>query len=143
MATKSFHISDVLSITTGRLVSTRHVEGIYDILNWMTGDSIFTHQIPRAMKHCEPVLCEAFPQLTGDAIEAKCELMSDLDRRITEAGRDREKVEQVCAEWLSKMEGIYGTHFDVPTLAEWERRDPVEEAVEVFGKDKVMVVKPK
>jgi hypothetical protein len=32
MPTKQFHISDVLSITTGRLVSTRHMTGVYDLL---------------------------------------------------------------------------------------------------------------
>ena len=45
---KRFHISDILSITTGRLVATRHVEGIYDILGFMTGEELFTHQLPRA-----------------------------------------------------------------------------------------------
>jgi len=48
MATKDFHISDILSITDGRLVSTRHMDGIYEILNFMTGDNLFTHQLPRS-----------------------------------------------------------------------------------------------
>lgn len=48
MTTKTFHLGDILTITTGRLVSPRHMEGVYDILNWMTGeDLLVTHQIPR------------------------------------------------------------------------------------------------
>ena len=65
MTTRTFHISDILTITTGRLVSSRHVDGIYDILNWMTGDSLYTHQLPRGMDECAPSLREQFPDLAA------------------------------------------------------------------------------
>lgn len=61
--TKDFHLGDVLSITTGVLVSFRSMEGIYDILNFMTGDDLFTHQLPRATDECKPHLLEQFPEL--------------------------------------------------------------------------------
>lgn len=64
---KLFHISDILSITTGRLVSNRHIEGVYDILNFLTGDNLFTHQLPRASRECEPWLRTQFPQLFADS----------------------------------------------------------------------------
>lgn len=38
-ATRDFELGDILSITTGALVSRRHIDGVYDILNWMTGDA--------------------------------------------------------------------------------------------------------
>ena len=63
MKTKKFHLGDVLSITTGRLVSPRHMDGVYDILNFMTGDNLFTHQLPRASDECKPHLLAQFPQL--------------------------------------------------------------------------------
>lgn len=47
---KRFHLGDVLSITTGHLLSPRHMEGVYEILNHMTGDQLFTHQLPRASR---------------------------------------------------------------------------------------------
>lgn len=50
METKSFHIGDVLSAMTGTLVSPRHIGGVYDVLNWMTGESLMTHQLPRASR---------------------------------------------------------------------------------------------
>ncbi len=65
MTTRQFHISDILTITTGRLVSSRHVDGVYDILNWMTGDSLHTHQLPRGMDECAPSLREQFPDLAA------------------------------------------------------------------------------
>jgi len=60
---KQFHISGVLSVTTGHLVSPRHMDGIYDILNFMTGDNLFTHQLPRASDECKPYLLKQHPQL--------------------------------------------------------------------------------
>jgi hypothetical protein len=61
---KKFHIGDLLSITTGKLVSPRHMEGIYDILNFMTSDNLFTHQLPRACEECKPFLLEQMPWLS-------------------------------------------------------------------------------
>lgn len=66
MATKNFDISDVLSITHERLVSTRHMDGVYDILGFMTGESLFTHALPRAANVCRPALLAQFPALSED-----------------------------------------------------------------------------
>ena len=60
---REFHLGDILSISTGCLVSPRHMEGIYDILNYMTGDNLFTHQLPRASDECQPYLLEQMPWL--------------------------------------------------------------------------------
>jgi hypothetical protein len=43
VTTRDFHIGDILSVTTDRLLSPRHVEGVYDILGWMTGALIAQH----------------------------------------------------------------------------------------------------
>src|SRR5690554_3531119 len=61
--TRQFHIGDVLSITDGKLVSPDHVGGVYKILNWMTGDNLMTHQLPRASRECEPFLKAQHPEL--------------------------------------------------------------------------------
>ena len=63
--TREFHIGDILSVTTGRLVSARHMDGIYEILNWMTGDDLMTHQLPRASRECEQPLRDQFPDLAA------------------------------------------------------------------------------
>lgn len=62
-ATKDFHVGDILSVTTGRLVSPRHIGGVYDILNWMTGENLMTHQLPRVSEECEPFLKAQHPDL--------------------------------------------------------------------------------
>jgi len=62
---RDFHITDILTVTTGNLVSSRHMDGVYDILNYLTGDNLFTHQIPRALTECAPPLLRQHPQLAA------------------------------------------------------------------------------
>ena len=61
--TKKFHIGDVLSITTGRLVSRDGMGGVYKILEYMSGEKLMTHQLPRISRECRPVLLRQYPQL--------------------------------------------------------------------------------
>ena len=73
--TKEFHIGDVLSAATGRLVSPRHIGGVYDILGWMVGEDLMTHSLPRVSRECEPALRAQFPDLCAveipDTINSK------------------------------------------------------------------------
>jgi hypothetical protein len=75
-----FHLGDILTITTGLLVSPRHVGGIYDILNFMTGDNLFTHQFPRAMDECQPVLLAQHPQLRAVQVPDEFDGKEHVDR---------------------------------------------------------------
>src|SRR3989344_6645903 len=96
MQTKEFHLGDVLSITTGRLVSPRHIDGVYDILTFMTGDTLFTHQLPRASDECKPYLVKQFPQLAAtEMASAIAELGNALKSKSGKAG-----TEKVVADWL-------------------------------------------
>ena len=45
---REFPLGVVLSITTGKLLCP--IGDVYDILNFLTGDNLFTHQLPRAMR---------------------------------------------------------------------------------------------
>ncbi len=62
---RAFHIGDILSVTTGIFVSPDGIGGLYDILNYMTGDDLYTHQLPRASQQCRPALLAQHPQLTA------------------------------------------------------------------------------
>lgn len=64
-ATKDFHIGTVLSITSGKLVSPDHIGGVYEICDWMTGESNFTHQLPRVSREIEGPLSEQHPALAA------------------------------------------------------------------------------
>ena len=121
MKTKEFHIGDVLSITTGRLVSPRHIGGVYDILNFMTGDNLFTHQLPRVSNECKPYLFEWHPQL------------KDVDAS--------EVTPENWQEWLNEQVTRFGEDLTVRQIPEerHERRDPIEEMVEMVEPEKVIV----
>jgi hypothetical protein len=136
MKSKQFHISDVLSIVPGLLVSSRHLEGVYDILNWMTGENLFTHQLPRACKQCSPFLLAQFPWLAG--IDGR-----DLEESL-KLIKGTPQVELICKAWVEKYSALHGEYLDVAKLPPGENgpHDPVQEAIDMVGADRVLVVTP-
>lgn len=117
---KQFHIGDVLSITHERLVSPRLIEGVYDILNYMTGDNLFTHQLPRAGRECKEPLLAQHPQL----------------REVDSSGVNGSNWKT----WLAEQSAKYGEYLDVTPLKEWTHVDPILEAEAMVGKERVVTV---
>lgn len=68
MTTRAFHIGDVISVATGTLVSLRHMDGVYDLCNFMSGESLMTHQLVRVSRECEPSLRRQHPALLSETI---------------------------------------------------------------------------
>ena len=134
--TKQFDLSDVLSITTERLVSSRHMEGVYDILNWMTDDNLFTHQLPRASRECKPWLLRWFPELL-----AINESIPQLQRMIDERGGD-----VGCPLWVANLIAVGAAKavYDVPRIPrdDHEQIDFYDELVQMRGTDEgILLVK--
>src|SRR5579859_629629 len=121
METKDFHISDILTITTGRLVSTRHMGGVYDILGWMTGESLYTHQLPRVAREAEPVILAMHPQLASVDKNAETNL-ENLDA------------------WVAARVAEFSKTLPVPKLNtdQHERIDPMSELAEKVHPDKII-----
>lgn len=115
--TKTFHIGDVLSAMTGTLVSPSHIDGVYEVLNWMTGESLMTHQLPRASRECEGLLRETFPDLAAVTFPDWSQVPAE----------DRERV--IVHEWLAEQVATYGETRDVPQLPEDDHTqiDPIAE----------------
>lgn len=136
METKRFPLDEVLSIVPGNLVAVRHIDAVYDILNWMTNDELFTHQLPRAANECRPWLLEWFPEL-AEAVAMVPELKNAIE------GKLREELPAVCAAWVkSVLERTQCKPFyDVPRIPREDHqvKNPIAEAVEMFGADKVAV----
>lgn len=140
---KLFDISDVLSVTTGRLVSSRHMEGVHAFMDFLTGDQLFTHQLPRAANESREWLRSQFPNLMDDSPGIP-ERLVELDRRIGAAGGERARIAQVVAEWVEELR----VEFGLPQMvAVYElgsdmhvRIDPIEEARAMFGDSKVIVM---
>lgn len=123
MPTRDFHISDILTITTGRLLSTRHMEGVYEILNFMTGDNLFTHQLPRAAESCKPALLAQYPHLV-DLVEPDAIINADT-----------------LPGWVAKQVAKFGETLPVTPLAAWQPKGAIQELSEMMpGKDIAVVV---
>jgi hypothetical protein len=82
--TRDFHLGDVLSVTTGLLVSPRHIEGVYDILNYMTGDDLFIHQLPRAQDECAGPLLAQHPDLAAIVVPDEFDDKEHVERWLAE-----------------------------------------------------------
>lgn len=122
METKTFATVDVLSTITGRLIGD--IGGVYQVLNWMTGESVFTHQLPRISSEARPVILAMHPQL-GLAVE--------------EAGQ---VTPENYKQWLATWEDRYGPEIAVPkfTADTHERIDPLSELSEKVHPDKIIAV---
>lgn len=122
--TKDFHVGDVLTITTGIMLSPRNIEGVYDILGWMTDEQLYTHQLPRVADEAKPVLLAAFPQLASAQAIAHTVNPSNFERALDEFVRR------------------YGEVLPVPKFAKGQHIaiGPVQELTGIPGPDKVIVV---
>lgn len=123
MTARTFALADILSVTTGKLLSHRHIDGVYDILNYMTGESLMTHQLPRAAEACRPSLIAQHPDLDG------LDPSSDLDRDNLYG-------------WLLDVERQYGQERPVSPVpaGDWQRQDALVELIDMVGADKVILV---
>lgn len=124
MTGRDFHLGDILSVTTEHLVSPRHMNGVYDVLGYMTGDSLFSHQLPRAAAACAPALLAQHPQLADVTVP------EDFGG------------EQGVRTWLADQVDVYGERLDVTPLSAWQHQNPMEELADRIGPDRVAVLDP-
>lgn len=119
---RTFTLGQVLSVTTGKLLCP--IGEVYEILNFLTADSLFTHQLPRASRECEPYLLQCFPQLRN------------VDSSGVMPGNWRE--------WLATQVDIFGPTLELESMPDGhhEYRDDLVELEEMVGPDRVIVVAP-
>lgn len=115
--TRDFHLGDVLSIATPFLMSPRGIEGVYDILGYMTGEPLWTHQLPRAGKECAPEILRQHPQLAS----ANCEGVTPENHAARLAALVAQFGETLPIAPLNSREAQYDT--------------PVADAIELLGGD--------
>jgi len=120
MNNKIFDLGSVLSITTGRLLTD--IGNVYEILNYMTGDNLFTHQLPRASRECEPVLLRQHPELAN----------------IDASGVDTNNWREFLAEQVAK----FGNEVEVIPVGLFEHKhiDPIEELESMVDPSKIIII---
>lgn len=57
---RTFGLGAILTVTTDVFL-VADIGDIYQLLNYMTGDNLFTHQLPRAAGECKPALLAQHP----------------------------------------------------------------------------------
>lgn len=121
--TKQFPTEDVLSTITGYLIGK--IDGVYQVLNWMTGEAVFTHQLPRIGREACPLVVAMHPHLQSAIDEAP-----QITHENWQAFRNL---------WIDR----YGPVIAVPkfTSATHERIDPLSELAEKVHPDKIIVIK--
>lgn len=138
---KIFSLEAVLSVTTGRLLtkakgkSNNGIGDIYDLLSFMCGEDVYTHQLGRFADECRSYILRQYPQL---AI-AK-EKLTTLDVLLSQHSNPREACAEFIA-WLKK---------EFELLPQYELRpipkddhttiDPRQELEEMVGKEKVISI---
>lgn len=123
METKLFDLRTVLTSTTGFLLTKSDRPGdngigkLHELLDWMTNDSIFTHQLGRANEQCAPALLEWFPELIdvnkfNDDLSAEFAVIAacEIDRSA--------RIEACICRWVEKFKAVCGAKdfYDVPRL---------------------------
>lgn len=127
--TKSFHVGDLLSVTTGVLVSPSHMDGVYAVLSHLCGESLFTHVLPRAIDAMGPVLLEQHPWLE-EAARSMPRFSAIPDT----------EVKPTIVRYLAMVATTYGeTHAVASAPDRWTRRNPVEELADMIGPERVIV----
>jgi hypothetical protein len=113
---RAWHLGDILSVVTGILVAPDGMVAVAALLDFLTGDQLFTHQLPRAGEVCGPWLRELFPDLAG------------VDAGEMPAGD--------VAGWLAGMVARFGERRVVRPLParRWERREPIGELLGMMGR---------
>lgn len=111
---KDFDLGAILNITTSRLFTS--IEDIVEVLSYLTGDSIYIHQIPRVMEAAKPYVLSLYPELKGVGDDVIINSFEDVKAFIDE----QKKIfgEKLPLKPMSKTDG-------------YSYVNPIEEAIEI------------
>ena len=114
---REFCLSDVLTVFTGCLLSSRNLDGLYDILSFLIGKPVFTHQIPGTLNYCETFLFKQFLDKFGSCAAAEFDDSIAKIERIAKAERNHKKRQKILKDWLHERMAKYGKTFEVTQLS--------------------------
>jgi hypothetical protein len=113
------------------------MDAVYEVLNYLTNDNLFTHQLPRAFKECRPWLLHRHPELAQVTDDDHARLDAAL-----EGVPDEDKL-AVAVAWTKEIEAKLGlSELDLEPIPrdDHDYRNPIEEAEEMVGLGRVVPV---
>lgn len=119
MTTKQVNLRQLLNCTSFYLCSS--MDDIYDVLNFMSADNLYTHQLPRVAEEVRPYLIEQHPFLE----EASAKLRRDWEAHKA-AGTS---TQEIFYGLLDALDAEYGTEFTIFPMhfEDHEVIDPIDE----------------
>jgi len=115
---KTFKLEVVLSAIDGKLLCT--MDEVYEILNFLTGDELFTHQLPRAGRVCRIPVFKQHPFLKE----------INVDDITPENWADK----------LAVIKAKYPNEIELEPIENWTHINALAELEEMVGKDKVIPI---
>lgn len=108
---RMFSLGAILSITDGHLVAPNKMSDVYDIMNFMTGDSLSTIGLLSAKDTCKAALLEQHPTLAE---------IPYLDENLGDVNA-----------WMAPHLTRWGKELPVVPLKQWEKRSVVDDILDV------------
>lgn len=123
MTARSFHLGQLLTITGTAMVSPNHMAGVYQIIDFVTGQKHMTHQLPRAADEIKPWLLHQHPWLAQITVP---EGLDSKDKVLT---------------WLVKATDQWGAMHEVEQLpfGGYVGREPLTELEEMIPEDGIIL----
>lgn len=117
-----FKTLEIYSAVVGRLLCD--MGKVHEVLDFLTGDQNFTHQLPRVMKECQPHVFKQFPQ------------METFDISGCDSSNWKSYADQIVA--------IFGEELEIQPIPRDSHafKNPITEAQEMMGGKPVIVVGP-
>ena len=123
--TKLFHLSDILSVTTRRCVSCRHMKGVHPFLDFMFSAKMFDAELPNAAEQCTPWLQTQFPQLMADS-PGMPERIAAMDSQIRNDPSPEGRA-QACRNFVESVRAAHDLDEMLPVMDMSELKEPVHE----------------
>jgi hypothetical protein len=98
-AIRNFHLGDILSVTTGRLLSNRHMDGLYDIIGYIVNGKPYTLTLMILSEPCAEHIFKQHPQL-----------------REIDANVEFDGVESI-ERWLQTQIDNYGEYLEIKPMS--------------------------
>lgn len=115
---KKFKLESVLSAVRGILLCP--IGDVYDVLNFLTGDNLYTHQLPRAGEICQAPVFAQHPFLKDIVLD----------------GINR----QNWKERLDEIKSKYPNEVELSPIQNWEHKDPIGELQDMVGDKPIAIV---
>lgn len=108
--TKEFMLPEILSAISGYLLTNRGFDRVHELIEWVVGESVFTHQIPYVASSVQAALVKQFPDFD---LAANTSLASDIEIIV---GAFNSNDVHAAAVLGVELEKRYGKRFEVAPM---------------------------